>query len=209
MFDQLFKKRPIWQSILIAFGVTAGVFLLLNLGFIRQQVSYHIAKDAYFGTVSEEDIAEIDLYELFNEPNTLYIPSIGVEAPIIYSEQRLEWQVQDNLTKGVVHHPDTAPVGQLGNTFIFGHSSDFLRVSSEYRHIFANLDKVQIDEEIYATDADGSLYTYIVVDTFVAEKDDLELLDQYDYEMSFMTLQTSWPLGTALKRYIVLAELID
>jgi sortase (surface protein transpeptidase) len=56
-------------------------------------------------------------------------------------------------------------------------------------------------------DQNGFLYTYVVTDHFVANKDDVQLLDQGNYQKKLLTLQTSYPIGTALKRYIVRAEL--
>jgi sortase A len=140
-------------------------------------------------------------------PNHISIPALGIEAPIQYAEEANEEEFQRLLEDGVVHYPGTANPGQLGNAYIFGHSSDFLFSKGKYKTVFAPLVDVQNGTEIYITDQEGFLFTYIVTDHFVANKDDIHLLDQGENKKKLLTLQTSYPIGTALKRYIAVAEL--
>jgi len=37
---------------------------------------------------------------------------------------------------------------------------------------------------------------------------DLSVLDQQNFQKKFLSLQTSYPIGTALKRFVAVAELL-
>lgn len=140
-------------------------------------------------------------------PDWITIPSIGAEAPIQYVDEKDEAVYQEALKDGVVHYPETALPGEPGNMYVFGHSSDLIWSSGSYKTVFALLPKVQEGDEIHVTNAKGDVFTYVVTAAFVINPSDKSVLDQYNLERSMLTVQTSYPLGTALKRYIVQAEL--
>jgi LPXTG-site transpeptidase (sortase) family protein len=69
------------------------------------------------------------------------------------------------------------------------------------------LPKIVLDDEIIVNDEVGTAFRYRVVKTLVVKPDELWVLDQ-PVDRKLLTLQTSYPIGTALRRYIVQAELI-
>ncbi len=137
----------------------------------------------------------------------LAIPRLGIDAPIVESAARSEEAFQRALQNGVVHFPDTALPGQPGNAYFFGHSSDYLWSAGAYKTVFAKLPSVRIGDEIEVTDASGTPYLYIVTGTKIVTPKDLSVLSQGDGVKKILTLQTSYPVGTAFKRFIVIAEL--
>lgn len=147
--------------------------------------------------------------ESVGAPNILLIADLGIEAPIQYVEEKSEAVYQEALRKGVVHFPDTALPGEPGNVYIFGHSSDYIWSPGEYKTVFAKLPQIALETEIEITDADGKIFRYAVIDTKVVGPRDLSVLDQQNNEKYLLTLQTSYPLGTALQRFIVVAERIQ
>ena len=140
-------------------------------------------------------------------PNQLSIPRLGIEAPIQYVEENSEAVFQDALMEGVVHYPGTAMPGELGNVYIFGHSSDLAWKRNPYATVFALLPQIKPGDEIIISDAQGKAMTYIAQDTVIVNPSDVEVLSQFDYQKKMLTLQTSYPLGTALQRFIVTAIL--
>lgn len=140
-------------------------------------------------------------------PDWISIPSIAAEAPINYVEEKNEAAYQAALRDGVVHYPETALPGEAGNMYVFGHSSDLIWSPGDYKTVFALLPKVQEGDKVYVTNVKGDVFTYIVTDTFVVNPADKSVLGQFNFERSMLTVQTSYPLGTALKRYVVQAEL--
>lgn len=141
------------------------------------------------------------------QPNFLVIDSLNVKVPVIYINQANEKTYQAALINGVVHFPGTASPGQLGNCYIFGHSSDFIWSKGHYKSIFAVLPKIQKGAVIVITDGIGQPFTYLVTGTAVVDPNDVSVLNQEGYKKKLLTLQTSWPVGTALKRFVVKAEL--
>jgi len=142
------------------------------------------------------------------EPNMVYIPDVGIAAPIVYitQEQNNQDDHQAALANGVVHYPGTSKPGEYGNPYIFGHSSDYFWKEGNYKQIFKPLIDIPLDTVIKITDQEGKLFYYKVIETKIVGPDETSVLEQ-DYERQILTLQTSWPLGTALKRYLVIAEL--
>lgn len=141
------------------------------------------------------------------QPNTLAIPSLGITAPIQYATQRDEVTFQKLLKAGVVHYPGTAMPGEVGNVFIFGHSSDYAWSGGDYKTVLALLPKLKTGEEIKVVDTDGYIYTYIAKNRAVVLPTDVQWLSQETNGKRLLTIQTSYPIGTALKRYLVIAEL--
>lgn len=138
----------------------------------------------------------------------LVIPRLGIAAPIVYAEEESERVFQEALQKGVVHYPGAARIGERGNAYIFGHSSDYVWAKGDYKSVFALLPEIKAGDEIFASDKGGAVFAYRVIETKIASPDDLSVLGDFGGERKLLTLQTSYPLGTALRRFIVLAELI-
>lgn len=197
------KKKPInkkraWISALVVIGVFLLGVLLLNLPYFALHARYALEKP--------EEVPPAEEVARTWDPNTLVIERLDIIAPVIYIEERTEAAYQEALKHGVVHFPGTAMLGAEGNVYIFGHSSDYAWSHGDYKTVFALLTKIEIGDRIVVTDADGLPYTYIVTESFVVAPDDLSVLEQPEGEYR-LTLQTSYPIGTALKRFIVVAEL--
>ncbi len=141
------------------------------------------------------------------EPNLLTIPDIAVTAPVIYIDVINKDTEQEALSRGVVHYPDTAKPGEWGNVYIFGHSSDYAWKPGNYKRIFRPLVGVPLETVVYLSDANGNVFVYRIKETKVVPPNETSVLEQYNYERRILTLQTSYPVGTALKRYIAIAEL--
>ncbi len=178
--------------------ILLGLFVVVNYQYLYQQIKYR---------VNPPNPTPIQTVLEHGEPNLLQIPSLGITAPIQYVTEANEGAYQKALQEGVVLYPGTALPGEFGNTYIFGHSSDFAFSKGKYKTVFALLPQIKNGAEIQVSNAGGEVFTYVVRDQFVAEKDDLHLLEQGDRTQKQLTLQTSYPLGTALKRYIVIALL--
>lgn len=139
--------------------------------------------------------------------NKLWIPSLGITAPIVYITEANEKTYQAALASGAVHFPQTAEPGEFGNVYIFGHSSDYAWSQGAYKTVFALLTKIQPSAEILVSNKQGEVFTYVVKTAKVIGSNDIQYLSQQGYTKKLLTLQTSYPIGTALKRYLVIAEI--
>ena len=146
---------------------------------------------------------------LMAEPDTLYIQSLGISVPVKYVDEPTEQLFQAALVDGVVHYPGTALPGDPGNMYVFGHSSDYKWSKVYFKTVFAVLPRIKVGADIIVSDATGRAYTYRVKETVVAASNDVHYLDQYGYKQKILTVQTSYPVGTALKRYLAIAELVE
>ncbi len=142
-------------------------------------------------------------------PVLLTIKRLGIEAPIAEAATDTEDGYQKALENGIVHFPGTAFPGQYGNAYFFGHSSDYLWNPGSYKTVFEKLPSVQMGDEIVVTDASGTSYTYAVIGTKIVTPQDFSVLSQGDGTRRLLSLQTSYPIGMATKRFIVIAELSD
>lgn len=200
----LYFKEPLRPRDIL-FGVFAGlgVFLLVQAPFFIAQIRFYVDKGWLEPTAFPKDEQGIAV----GEANSLSIPSIGVNAPLVYTEKNDEASIQAALRSGVVHYASTARPGEPGNAYFVGHSSDLPWSQGEYKTVFALLPRLVEGQRFYIRNENGELLTFKVIGTRVVAPTDLTVLDQRNGERRLVTLQTSYPLGTALKRFIVIGEL--
>ena len=114
------------------------------------------------------------------------------------------------MEKGVAHFAipgASSKPGQIGNTAISGHSSNDLFDSGDYKFIFAQLDRLEVGDTIYAN-YEGKRYTYVVTNKEVVTPKEVSKL-VYPTDKPVLTLITCTPLGTALNRLLVTAEQVS
>lgn len=140
----------------------------------------------------------------------LIIPKINVDVPVIYGVGTDNASQMAAMEKGVAHFgiPGANSVpGQVGNTVISGHSSNDILDSGDYKFIFAQLEKLQAGDTIYAN-YQGKRYTYVVTKMEVVKPTEVSKL-VYTTDKPVLTLITCTPLGTAEKRLLVTAEQVS
>lgn len=190
------------SKVLIAIVILVGVAVAMNWDYVVLLTKYG------FKYSNTQDLPSENAQQSA-QPDRVRVPSLEIDAPIKFVTEKKESVYQDALAHGVVHFPGTAQAGQAGNMYIFGHSSDIPWSKGEYKTVFALLPQIKIGAEIFVTDSQGREYKYKAVSTKVIAPTDLSVLDQYKNEKKLLTLQTSYPVGTALRRFIVVAELAE
>ena len=144
-----------------------------------------------------------------NEPK-LIIPKINVDVPVIYGIGNDKKSQLDAMNRGVAHFavPGANSVpGQAGNVVLSGHSSNDVFDSGAYKFIFAQLEKLEKGDVIYAN-YNGTRYSYVVRETEVVLPTEVSKVIKDDGK-SWLTLITCTPLGTANKRLLVFAEQVS
>lgn len=132
---------------------------------------------------------------------SLSIPSLKIDDALVVVGSQ-------DLKKNLIHYPQTALPGQLGNGVIFGHSvlPQFFNPKS-YITIFATLYRLKTGDAIFVN-YDGVKYKYLVEDMFEVKPTDLSILEQR-YDNKYLTLVTCSPPGTYLRRLIVRTKITD
>ncbi len=188
-------------------GVLMLVFVVLNAGYFWANLSYivHGRKTIYKAPGQGSPTKQAS--QNAGAKDQLSIPALNITAPIVYINEANEKTYQAALKNGVVHFPGTAGPGEVGNDYIFGHSSDYIWSSGHYKTVFAVLPSIRIGDEIVITASDGSTFSYSVINSRVVAANDVSVLSQDTKGKKLLTLQTSYPVGTALKRWVVVGEL--
>lgn len=145
--------------------------------------------------------------------NRIIIPRIGKNIPLVdvsissgATFETMHEVFMEELKKWVVRYPGTAEPGEKGNVFIFGHSSNYPWIKSEYNSVFALLNEVQDGDEIIIYYFQKK-YVYIVQERAIVKPGDVKTLESRDPNKKELSIMTCWPIGTTLERIILFAEL--
>ena len=180
--------------ILIGVGIIANV-IYKKIVTSNKQNELIEAFESQIADSKNEEISEPVSLEVINGYTTIAImeiPSIKLKQPVV-----------DGITEDVIKYfigrfPNSAMPGEVGNFAVAGH-----RVS-DFTDAFINLYKVKVGDKVIVTTKDG-VYTYEVDSSFIVDPDQVEVLDESDYEK--ITLITC-TIGSK-RRVIVTGKLIE
>ena len=117
--------------------------------------------------------------------------------------------IQKLLKDGVVHLADSVMPGEVGNSYLVGHSSNYRQVISNYNFVFATLTQAKEGDEFIIFDPDGRELKFKVFGSIVIDFTDVATAVKDYGEKRVVTLQASVLVnGKPLKRRLVRGELI-
>jgi sortase A len=194
---------PLFSGIVV---VLIFVFLQYNRLIISNVMAYVSP-----GNIDPQNIVVNPNAEVTVGPEPkLIIPKINVDVPVTYDIGNDYNSQMAAMTNGVAQFAipgaDSHP-GQIGNTVIAGHSSNDLLDGGDYKFIFAQLDKLNIGDTIYAN-YNSKRYTYTVTKKEVVKPNEVSKL-VYPTTKPILTLLTCTPVGTSLNRLLVTAEQVN
>jgi LPXTG-site transpeptidase (sortase) family protein len=176
-----------------------------------QTVTQQLLPVATTPEASRQQIPPLDL-QVSPPDDRIIIPRINKNVPIINVSTEnllkrdwdaLEKDIQEALRSGVVHYPGTAQPGEHGNVVITGHSSYFVWDPGRFKDVFALLHEVVVGDTILIY-RNQEKYVYQVYKKEIVTPDQVNVLTQQGEDR--LTLITCTPVGTNLKRLIVLAK---
>lgn len=135
------------------------------------------------------------------EDNTIVIPKIGVNAPVLWDVGG--GKVMESLQSGVVHLAGTVRPGETGNSFLTGHSSNYWWRGGDYNSVFALLPELKEEDDIFII-FHGKIKKYKVKKMVEVRKSEVSSYVTAPSER--LTLMTCTPIGTNLRRLLVIAE---
>ncbi len=158
------------------------------------------------GTEQTPDIRPEQSIDL-NKPGKLDIPANNISVPLIWTKEVKDFDA--DLKKGIVHYPGTALPGEVGLSYLSGHSSGYVWDRSPYKQIFASLGQVADGTSftITATQVNGQTvrYNYVVTGRGEYRADDqAQFVSTADSQVA---LSTCWPVGTVDRRLVIYAKL--
>lgn len=151
-------------------------------------------------------------YSLVPPEHRIFIPSIGIDAPIVdvtaTTEQKLrDGDFMDELYSGVVKYPSTPEPGSIGNTLIFGHTSYYRWKKNSYGEIFAKIIDLQAGATVKIARW-GQLYTYEVIETVIVKPKEVDEIYEKYTDGDYITLMGCYPIWSDAKRILVIAKRI-
>lgn len=134
------------------------------------------------------------------------IPKLGIKkAEVDVNSESL------SPDKRLGHYAGSALPGEVGNTFIYGHSAlPIFFDPKNYFTIFSTLDKLEKDDEVTVEFGDR-YFKYVVEKSVVLNPEDVRPLDPVAptfLRQSYLTLMTCVPPGLKTKRLLVHARLV-
>lgn len=142
-----------------------------------------------------------------SKPGKLKIPSLKIEVPVMWTKDPKNFD--KDLQSGVVHYPGTAMPGQIGTSYISGHSSNFAWAKGSYNRIFSKLgdlaDNTSFSVTVYTREGKEVTLHYVVT-----SRQEFKATDQAQFQnfpKSVVALSTCWPIGTTQRRLVVFGEL--
>ena len=206
---------------LLGLGLSVVALFLFLLPIFKKEVSYRIKKAFAHQSVvangEENEGLRIKMSLAGGKPDEektssskvkefrLVIPKIDVDVPVFANiDPNDEQTYKEILTKGVAHAKDTHLPGQLGSSFIFGHSTDFPWNVGWMNAVFYLLKELEKGDKVYVFYNDKRL-EYLVTEKRIVEPEEVALLKSRLSEERLI-LQTCWPPGTRLKRLLVICH---
>jgi LPXTG-site transpeptidase (sortase) family protein len=218
------RSRAIWTEVLKFFGLFLFFFTTLAL-IVMGPTIYTSLSYLLFGASDSsnkydlpsqvgDNPADLDNLSAFvadkndNIPSvdTILIPKINVEAPLVYIQNDTNASILNAIKDGVGHYPGTAMPGRIGNSFFTAHSSYYWWNDGKYNQIFALLHNLEAGDLVYIY-YQGGKFVYKVKDKITVSPSDVHVLDQT--ASPTLSLMTCTPIGTNLKRLIVRADLVS
>ena len=196
------KKNMRSRSLLLLSAILFGIVIAISL-YIR-----FIIKSGNNLSTGDQKV-EASVVEKINiDPRLfdfgLYIQKISVAVPIVANvDGENKTAYNKALLSGVAHYKGTAFPGEGSNIYIFGRSSTWNGVG-DYAEAFAKLNDLEKGDQIIVYRQQKE-YKYKVWKKETVAADDLSSLEPTKSEQ--VTLMTCWPIGSNLKRLVVVAKL--
>jgi hypothetical protein len=162
--------------------------------------------------------------------NKFFYPRFNInDVPIIYSTKedlfqtlpdgslaprdlndRFSSPIQIKLRDGIVHLYTTPLPGEIGNSYIVGHSSNYADIISPYNSVFKPLERrSSVGDEFIIYDMTGRKLTFRVFETKEIKADDSSEAYKSFGDRRVVTLQTSIVRSpTVIDRWLTRGELV-
>lgn len=140
-------------------------------------------------------------------PGRLEIPALSINVPLIFSRDPKNFE--KDLQLGVVHYPGTALPGQIGTSYISGHSSNYFWAKGNYNQVFSKLGDLPDNSSFVITvvqkNGKDARFHYVVT-----HRKEFSPTDQEQFRNtgeSVVTLSTCWPVGSTKSRLVIFGKL--
>jgi LPXTG-site transpeptidase (sortase) family protein len=205
------KARIYWRQLLAGLLITAGIGLIglsygqvwLANGLFWWQQQSHIT----YSLDAKPGPNKTQLIQPISTEYGLVIERINVNERVKAEVDPFNADIYLPVLQkyGVAEAKNGAEPGQVGTTYLFGHSTINIWEIGRYHAPFTLLDKVQIGDRVVVYFA-GQRYNYIVKQRKVVLPTEVHYLTD-ERQVPTLVLQTCDPPGENSKRLLLIAEL--
>jgi sortase A len=200
------KQQTHVKSLVFGLAMGSAMLIITSFGFFNERFIAPFMTPSR--TVTSTPIIVDSTAAVGPEPKVI-IPKINVEIPIVFDEPSInEDAVQRALEDGVLHYPTTPKPGELGNSVIFGHSSNNILNRGKYKFAFVLLNRLE-EGDTFMLQHEGKRYVYRVFEKKVVTPDQVEVLGNVSDKPAVASLITCDPPGTSTNRLVVIGEQIS
>lgn len=141
-----------------------------------------------------------------DKQNTLEVPKISLQVPIIFSTSADKAALEKDLNSGVVYYPGSVYPGQKGQIIVLGHSAPPGWPKIKHDWVFSELDNLAVGDNIYI-DLNNKQYTYTVTKKTIINRGADVPNDSAAADKNVLILISCWPPGKDYQRIAVQAVL--
>jgi len=146
----------------------------------------------------------IKQYPASAKENSIEIPKINVQAPIVFTQTTDLEQLTGDLDRGVVYYPGSVWPGQSGQTVILGHSAPPNWPRIKYDWVFSETQSL-LPGDIIVVHFNQKQYTYTVRETEIVNIG--QEIKPSISDKNTLTIVSCWPPGKNYQRIAVHADL--
>ena len=189
---------------LIFISLFLAVFLIINWNEFCWIFNQEIVLSTIFNSPKEDipkentDVLNVQLAD------TIKIPKLELEVPIVFPKDNSFKEIDVALEKGVIHFPNSALPGEKGTSIILGHSAPPGWPKINYNWIFSSINELEEGDEIFVV-FNNKEYQYLIKEKNILQKG--EELPKFDESKTNLVLLTCWPPGKDYKRIFIRTEL--
>ncbi|MDO8530344.1 MAG: sortase [bacterium] len=145
-------------------------------------------------------------YPYTAKSNSIEIPSLNIEAPIVIAQSTEKQALVKDLDNGTVYYPGSVLPGQKGQIAILGHSAPPGWPKIKYDWVFSDINSLK-PGDLIIINFNNKQYTYKVKNTVIIKPGE-DLKSENVKEANVLTIISCWPPGKDYKRIAVESELI-
>jgi LPXTG-site transpeptidase (sortase) family protein len=206
MIKQILNREEAFKFLKIFIFLFFVVFIVVNLGTIKRMFNYQLVySDEEKKEILQEAREEEEIVVFIQKPNSIEIPKINIEAPLIFIASTEQGDFQEALDRGVVNYPGSALLGEPGQTIFLGHSAPPGWPKINYDWVFSEINDLLLGDEIFIY-FNGQRYDYLVKEKIFLEKGEELPAEDISEGKNTLILLSCWPPGADRRRIAVIAE---
>lgn len=205
MIKKILNQEEFFRFLKIFAFLFLAVFIVVNLGTIKRMFNYQLVygedQKAKLFEGKEEELVIVSV----PKPNSIEIPKIKIEAPLVFIASTEQGDFQEALDLGVVNYPGSSLPGQAGQTIFLGHSAPPGWPKIKYNWVFSEINDLVIGDEIFVY-FNSQRYVYLVQEKIFLEKGEVLPEENLTDNKNTLILLSCWPPGADKRRIAVVAD---